>query len=215
MKKGNKYIEFLDNDGWHKEIDNSKDENTITRISVNKKNYNRTKILLKVCLLFLLLVIIIVPFTYSRFFANGSVTNANVKVATFSFKVDDNTTNYEIDLANTILENDFSTTKVVPGTNGMFRFKIDFTGSKLATVYNITIDNANTVLPDNLLFYEDDQYSIPFTGFNGVVNLDNINTALFKTIYWKWVYTDDDESSWANQTIKLALTAEASQHTVG
>lgn len=215
MKKGIKYVEFLDNDGWHKEIDDSMDDNVVTKLTINKKNYLKTKILLKASLTFLVLMIIIIPFTYSRFFASSSAAATSVKVATWSFKVDDNTTNYEIDLSDTILENDFSNTKVVPGTEGMFRFKIDFTGSKLATAYNISIDDSNTVLPDNLKFYEDDSYTTLFTGYSGVVTLDNINTALFKTIYWKWEYTDDDESSWANQNIKLALIAEANQHTVG
>ncbi|MBQ8132347.1 MAG: hypothetical protein IJ193_07645 [Bacilli bacterium] len=201
MRKGRNYVEIPNSDIHFKK---KRD------IRVNKGNYRKTKFFLKTILGFLIVFVVIVPFTYARYTDSRTVQH-NVRVATWSFKIGDSTSVYNIDLADTITENNYSSTKVVPGTCGIIQFSIDFRSTKVDTAYQITIDSTNTNLPANLKLYTDSDYTTLFTGYSGTVTLNNISSTLLKRIYWKWDFTNDDENSWANQQIKLSLKAEAQQ----
>lgn len=202
MRKGHKYVEIPNSDIHFKKK---------KEIRVNKGNYRKTKFFLKTILGFLIVFVVIVPFTYARYTSTAS-TNRNVQVATWSFKIGDSTSIYSIDLADTITENGYSTTKVVPGTCGIIQFSIDFRSTKVDTKYRISIDNENTNLPPNLKLYTDSNYVFGFDGYEGTVTLNNISSTLVKRIYWKWNFTNDDENDWANQQITLSLKAEAQQN---
>jgi hypothetical protein len=52
------------------------------------------------------------------------------------------------------------------------------------------------------------------TSIEGVVALADVDTVVTKTIYWQWVFTDDDESSWSNEDLALELDLIASQNIV-
>lgn len=205
-KKGNKYIDYLDENGWHL---------VPNKVSRNKKKHsprNGWKILS--LLLIMILSILSLPYvtTYSRYF-NKAGGDANIKVATWNFKVNSNTLeNININLADTLVENSYSNTSVIPGTKGIIRLNIDFSGTKVATSYTIVVDKSVTVIPDNLKFYSDSNMTKEFTDFSGNVSLDDIDTIVTKNIYWKWYFTDVDETSdWANKNIVFSLQAEGRQ----
>lgn len=205
-KKGNKYIDYLDENGWHL---------VPNKVSRNKKKHsprNGWKILS--LLLIMILSILSLPYvtTYSRYF-NKAGGDANIKVATWNFKVNSNTLeNININLADTLVENSYSNTSVIPGTKGIIRLNIDFSGTKVATSYTIAVDKSVTVIPDNLKFYSDSNMTKEFTDFSGNVSLDDIDTIVTKNIYWKWYFTDVDETSdWANKNIVFSLQAEGRQ----
>ncbi len=204
MRKGTTYVEIPNSD-IHEKIKNKKN------IRVNKGNYHKTKFFLKTVMGFLIVFVVIVPFTYARYTTQTDVVNHSASVATWSFKISDSTSTYNIDLADTITQNDYSMTKVVPGTCGIIQFSIDFRNTKVDTKYNITIDSNNSNLPPNLKLYTDSNYVFEFSSYSGNVTLNNISSTLVKRIYWKWNYTQQDESSWANQQISLSLKAEAEQ----
>ncbi len=209
MKKGQQYIEVLDIDGWHKE-----ECTTTNKVSkkINKNHYLKTKLFLQSILLILICVVLVVPFSFASY-KTASKPKEKLNVATWSFKVGNKTSKYDIDLADTITDNNYSLTKVVPGTCGIIQFDIDLSNTKVSALYDISINSKSTVVPANLKFYEDSNYQIPFNGYSGKVTLDNINKSLIKRIYWKWNYTDDDENSWANKEIILSLLTEARQET--
>lgn len=209
MKKGKSYVELLDSDGW-KILEVSNQNKSFKPRRVNKRNYKVAKFSLKGILFFLILLVIIGPFTYARFFHKSKPTN-KISVATWSFKIGNSKNNYSIDLADTIIKNEYSTTKVVPGSCGIIQFDIDFSSTKVDALYNISIDDEKTNVPSNLKFYIDDGYSQEFVGFSGEVSLDNINNSLVKRIYWRWDYTEEDENYWANKEITLHLVTEAKQ----
>lgn len=205
-KKGNKYIDYLDENGWHL---------VPNKVSRNKKKHsprNGWKILS--LLLIMILSILSLPYvtTYSRYF-NKAGGDANIKVATWNFKVNSNTLeNININLADTLVENSYSNTSVIPGTKGIIRLNIDFSGTKVATSYTIAVDKSVTVIPDNLKFYSDSNMTKEFTDFSGNISLDDIDTIVTKNIYWKWYFTDVDETSdWANKNIVFSLQAEGRQ----
>lgn len=162
----------------------------------------------------MILSILSLPYvtTYSRYF-NKAGGDANIKVATWNFKVNSNTLeNININLADTLVENSYSNTSVIPGTKGIIRLNIDFSGTKVATSYTIAVDKSVTVIPDNLKFYSDSNMTKEFTDFSGNVSLDDIDTIVTKNIYWKWYFTDVDETSdWANKNIVFSLQAEGRQ----
>lgn len=209
MRKGQHYIEVLDTDGWHKE--ECKNDNRISK-KINKRNYISTKLFLQSILIILICIVLVVPFSFASY-KSVAKPKDKLSVATWSFKVGNKTSKYDIDLADTITDNKYSLTKVVPGTCGVIQFDIDLSNTKVSALYNISINSQSTNIPENLKIYEDSDYQIPFSGYSGKVTLDNINKSLVKRIYWKWIYTDDDENSWANKQITLSLLTEARQET--
>ena len=52
------------------------------------------------------------------------------------------------------------------------------------------------------------------TSIEGTVALADVDTVVTKTIYWQWVFTDQDESSWANEDLVLELALNASQNVI-
>lgn len=189
------YIEYLDEDGWH-----------LIPNTVEVKKNSKKKILL-----IPLFLMIIFSFTYSSFISSSN-SSPKLRIATWNFKINSTTTKLGINLVDTIIDNGFSITKVIPGTKGKIPLNIDFSNTKVATNYVIAIDNANTLVPKNLKFYTDSAMTQEFTGFQGDVLLKNINEPVIKNIYWKWIYTTEDETvDWSNKDIKLGLIATATQ----
>lgn len=200
MKKKNNSIELLTDDGWL----------VVQKMSTKNKHQKHIHII-SLSILAIVLLTCIGGFTYSKFINNSS-SQSNLKIATWKFKMNSNrTTNLGIDLTDTITENNFSSNSVIPGTNGVINLNIDFSSTKVATLYNITVNNTDTSVPNNLKFYTDKNMTQAFTSFSGNVSLQDIDTIINKKIYWKWYYTEDNENEWQNKEIKLVLTATAEQ----
>lgn len=192
-----KHIELLDEDGSR-------------FIPVSSKN--------KLKRLYQFLVVVVIIFIFSLFsftyseFVSTSHGNPKINVATWKFEINSGSTKLDIDLADTIIPNKFSDTIVIPGTKGKISLEIDFSSTKVATQYNISVDLASTFAPKNLKFYTDEAMTKEFSGFQGKVMLEDINKTIKKSIYWQWDYTLEDETiDWSNKEISLGLVATASQ----
>lgn len=195
FRKKAEYIDCLDENGWHLE------KNTPSKKSPWK---------LICCLL--LLVIPCISFTYSSYVTEAK-GNPNIKVAPWKFSINSTgSTRLGIDLADTLISNNFSTTTVIPGTKGKITLEIDFSSTRVATIYQISLDSNHTFVPSALKFYSDAAMTTEFTGFQGDILLKDIDKPIRKDIYWQWEYTTVDETStWTNKEIMLGLVAEARQ----
>ena len=112
-----------------------------------------------------------------------------------------------------VLSHKYSTTKIVPGTTGIIPINIDCTNSKVALDYIIELNKES--VPSNLKFYTDDTYTTEYTTINSFVGL-NDNKVIDHNIYWKWEFTEDDETTeWSNKNIIVSVNVTASQRIAG
>lgn len=202
MRRGKKklwYVDLLTEKGWKK----------------IPRNPRKTRRILLFCLGLLLLTFsFLLPFsyTYSSYSSNANSTS-NISIAPWKFKINAVTDKeISIDLADTITENDYSMTSVIPGTKGEIPLEIDFSGTKVAVDYMISLNQEEVVLPEHLKLYTDSSRTEEFQDIHGSILLDQIDQSVLKTIYWEWEYTTDDETNlWANKEIKLGLTIDLAQ----
>ena len=75
-------------------------------------------------------------------------------------------------------------------------------------------NTSNNVLPSNLKLYTDAEMTNELTSIEGTVALEDVDTVSSKTIYWQWIFTDVDESSWANEDLVLELNLNAAQNII-
>ncbi len=153
--------------------------------------------------------------TVYAIYASASVGQADLEVARWSFDVRLNEqTNMSIDLNQTIITNNYSMTKVIPGTKGKIALSLNLSGTEVDAKYSLHFDGTR-VLPSNLKLYTDSQMqeelSINDT-ITGVVTKDNFSEPILIDIYWQWLFTDDDETDdWSNKNLSLGLVLDASQ----
>ena len=195
-----------------------------TNENVKKKSFPKAIIILVI----LVVIASCIGFAYARYVAkiNGQAT---AQIANYNLDITvGNTTNLNIDLANTRLAND--TTKVAsgqvaPDTKGAFNLNVDATGSNVSLIYNIDLDLSGA--PENLKFYSDSNMKkevmvqdnkIKIEDFIGV-NDTKTNTI---TLYWAWPYetgendyeiglNDVKDSAWMERNIEIAVNATGKQ----
>lgn len=134
-----------------------------------------------------------------------------------------------IDLAQTRYENDtqkVERTKVAPGTKGAIEFNVDATGTQVSLQYDI--DMTIEQIPENLMFYSNEEMTNALYKENGKINLngyfgaDNENKTETKTLYWQWKYetgstqeeinvNDELDSKWMDKKIILGIEATGKQ----
>lgn len=147
-------------------------------------------------------------------YISSAATTTELKVAKWDFKLNGtNDASIDINLKETLSEDNlYSTTEVIPGTNGIIPLNIDCTNSQVALDYNVIL-NAN--VPNNLKFYTDAEYTTEYSNISAFVGL-NDNKTINHDIYWKWDFTEEDETTeWANQNIIVTITVTASQRIDG
>ncbi len=114
---------------------------------------------------------------------------------------DSKTANYDIDLkdtkdTNTLVNSD----KIAPGDKGSFEVQIDGKDSEVAYEYKIELTTTNfSGTAGNVKFYSDADRKKEWkneTDFTKVA-LDDVDTAITKTIYWEW---EGGEGNNANDT---------------
>lgn len=152
--------------------------------------------------------------TNSKYISSAN-SKTDIKIATWEFKLNNATTNtINVNLNQTIdKDNLYSTTSVIPGTTGMIPINIDCTNSKVALDYEVIL-NVESV-PSNLKFYTDKTYTTEYTNINAFIGLNDTKTKTHN-IYWKWDFTQDDETSnWANKNIIVTVQVNASQRIAG
>lgn len=162
----------------------------------------------------------IIPSISSAYAMYGSTTNAvgTIEVAKWSYNVTLNQQQeLNIDLKDTLIENSYSTTTVIPGTKGVIDIELDFSGTEVDAVYELRF-NSERSIPNNIKFYEDATMTQEIDlndAITGKVLRTTNNEPVSVKLYWKWVFTDDNENAWANASIVLGLILEATQSVGG
>ena len=189
------YVELLDFDGSHWIVAN------------RTKRKRRRFIFLFCCFLFLLLF---VPVTYSKYISNLK-TDSDIKVAPWKYRLNDiNTDLVTVALEDTIIDNDFNVSSVVPGAEGKIPLKLDFSGTKVAVSYQISLVASH--VPENLKFYTDAEMTKEFQTIQGDILLKDIDSVVVENVYWKWQYSEDDETqTWTNQDISASFHVSVEQ----
>ena len=175
---------------------------------------NKNKKAKKIIIIYYIVIIILIiqgGYTFSKYMSI-STSNAEIDVAQFCFKVDNEEQEIELNLADTILENSYSNDVIIPGTYGKIELNLDFSDIEVATNYRINLNKENTNIPENLKLYIDESNLIEFNGYTGMTELDT--KTITREIYWKWNYTTTDETEqWMGKEINIALNIIAEQRT--
>ena len=136
----------------------------------NKKNGTLKFVML---LIILIAIISLIGFAFARYMTslNG---NTQAPIARWNFKVTAGSSqSLNIDLAQTRYANDTTEvdrTKVAPGTKGALILNVDATGSQVSLEYDV--DLSLTQIPENLIFYYDEQMTNAMYKENGKIHLD-------------------------------------------
>lgn len=199
------YIELLTENGY-RSLPIRSSQN---KIRVRKRRLKKRWVFLGVGFILLVLT---VPFTYTySSYISDSSGDPNIKIAPWKYRINaSNDQELVINLADTITDNNYSMTTVIPGTRGAVPLEIDFSDSKVASDYVITLDRSNYVLPDNLKLYADENRTIEFQEISGSVLLDD--PVVTRYIYWEWKYTEVDETAeWTNRELQVGFTIDLKQ----
>ena len=139
--------------------------------------------------------------------------SATLKTADWSFMVIGGTSDFSVNLADgtayNLVEVD-GEKRIQPGSYGVFPLVLSAVGSDVDVTYNANFGGlSGDKIPTNLALYSDDQYTKPLANVSG----DVITAGKQKTvnIYWKWLYTEDDETEFAGQTLTLPVTVTGYQ----
>lgn len=182
------------------------------------KVHNRSRMKLKqinylfgIVALILISGYFMIPYTESRYSSQAKNTDG-IKFATWNFKINGNSTNkLAINLADTVVENSYTSTSVIPGSEGVIPLTVDSTNTKVALNYELKLDSTNTNLPTNLKLYNDKNHTTLFTGISRTISLGQTGIDNYQ-IYWKWDYTTEDETSnWSSKDLVIYFVATASQ----
>lgn len=197
----------------------------------NNKNFRRKFKIVKAIIISIIIIatISLTGIGFAKYITSlkGS---SEVQIAKWNFKVTAGSSeNLTIDLAQTRYENDTTEvdkTKVAPGTKGEIVFNIDGNDSQVSLEYDINM--SLTQIPENLIFYTDEQMTNAVYKDNGEMHLngyfgvDNENKKETKTLYWQWnleTGTTQEEienndvldSKWMDKDISLGINAVGRQ----
>lgn len=178
-----------------------------------KKKNDRTIFIIAI-ILFALAVGLFVG-AYARFQTQVTGTGRLV-TANWAFAVNGSSTTFEVDLAsgtvyNTIdVEVDGETVhKIQPGSYGSFDLVLSAAGSEVPVTYNAVFGGLSGDVPANLALYSDAGYTTSLANVNGQVIPAGGQATV--TIYWKWLYTETDETTYSGKTLELPITVTGYQ----
>ena len=179
----------------------------------------RDKIMRPIVLIFSLALLVFSVFVPSfekvhAMYGSSVVGSSSFQIANWNVNVSlDGSSNLNIDLKDTLIENNFSMAKVVPGTKGAMNINLNLAGTEVSVVYELK-SVIGSELPSNIKFYSDSAMQNEINleeGINGVSELANNNQPVVITLYWQWVFTDDNENEWMDRDIVLYLNLFAAQ----
>ncbi len=174
----------------------------------NKLNKKKKRIVI-VLMIFIvldlaLLTITSLPFTRA-FFQSNANSSVDLDIAKFSFLVNGKIIEeVNINLDDT-LDNNYS--KVIPGSSGVIALKLDASKSEvnIRSVIKINRDS----IPDNLKIYKDEEHRVEIN--ESIVEIINYKESKDVKLYWKWIFTDDNENDWMNKEIKININVTGEQ----
>lgn len=149
--------------------------------------------------------------TYA-FFATDFNTKVTGSIATWNFKVNNETSIFEDIRLDETLD---AGKGVAPGSAGSFLLSLDGRGNAKNVTYTIKFTKDN--VPKSMIFYSDSDRTIPIDMDLGIIGTIEANETEIKDvrIYWKWPYGDettvDNDTNIAGKIIKLSLTVEGKQ----
>lgn len=152
---------------------------------------------------------------YARFQTEVTGTGTLI-TATWSFQVNGSTDTFEVDLASGTVHNTIAVevagetvNKIQPGSYGSFDLVLSAEGSEVPVTYNAEFGALAGDVPANLALYSDGTYTNSLANVSGdVIPAGGTKTV---TIYWKWLYTADDETSFSGKTLNLPITVTGYQ----
>lgn len=180
-------------------------------------------------LLSILLLLFLARFAYAKYTeSKESTTTADIAKWSFIVKVDGTISeNLEINLADTRTDNKSSVSSefIAPDTQGCFNIELDASQSEVSLIYDVNINASN--IPENLIFYSDSKMENALLYNNniqleGIINCNDSNKIISKTIYWKWPYetgttpeeisaNDIKDSKWMGIPILLDINITGTQ----
>lgn len=168
------------------------------------KNNKKIKITTIIIIYLLIIACLILSITIARY--QTSITNETTQINTakWVFKLSYNNTqitntDYNIDLKDTITttSTNIAADYIAPGTAGAIDLKIDCTDCEVGVKYILKITDPNATLPSQLKFYTNSDFSSSSeinlnTEYLNYIGIADVNTIQDKTIYWKWIATDEN-----------------------
>lgn len=202
-------------------------------------------LVVSICTIILILLVAspVYLISFAKYTSDGkSNTSVNIAKWKVAMKINNseiyssnNTTSlpFEINLKDTIIANNYSMTKVVPGTKGKIQINLDFSGTEVNAEYSVIIALPGLLqnsVPPNLKFYKDANCTVPYPNvienaeyqkyLNGTSTFTpEYTTALMaefseekvSTIYWKWNFTDDNENNYQDNYFLMPALVTARQ----
>ena len=202
-------------------------------------------LVVSICTIVLILLVAspVYLISFAKYTSDGkSSTSINIAKWKVAMKINNseiyssnNTTSlpFEINLKDTIIANNYSMTKVVPGTKGKIQINLDFSGTEVNTEYAVIIALPGLLqnsVPPNLKFYKDANCTVPYPNvienaeyqkyLNGTSTftpeyttalMAEFNAEKVSTIYWKWNFTDDNENNYQDNYFLMPALVTARQ----
>jgi hypothetical protein len=202
-------------------------------------------LIVSICTIILILLVVspVYLISFAKYTSDGkSNTSVNIAKWKVAMKINNseiyssnNTTSlpFEINLKDTIIANNYSMTKVVPGTKGKIQINLDFSGTEVNAEYAVIIALPGLLqnsVPPNLKFYKDANCTVPYPNvienaeyqkyLNGTSTftpeyttalMAEFNAEKVSTIYWKWNFTDDNENNYQDNYFLMPALVTARQ----
>ena len=177
-------------------------------------------LVVSICTIILILLVAspVYLISFAKYTSDGkSNTSVNIAKWKVAMKINNseiyssnNTTSlpFEINLKDTIIANNYSMTKVVPGTKGKIQINLDFSGTEVNAEYAVII-----ALP-GLLQNSVQKYlngTSTFTPEYTTALMAEFNAEKVSTIYWKWNFTDDNENNYQDNYFLMPALVTARQ----
>lgn len=202
-------------------------------------------LVVSICTIILILLVVspVYLISFAKYTSDGkSNTSINIAKWKVAMKINNSETYngydtiynpFEINLKDTIIANNYSMTKVVPGTKGKIQINLDFSGTEVNAEYAVIIAPSGSLqnsVPPNLKFYKDANCTVPYS--NLIENAEyqkyidgtstftpeyqtalmaEFNAEKVSTIYWKWNFTDDNENNYQDKFFLMTALVTARQ----
>ena len=193
-------------------------------------------LVVSICTIILILLVAspVYLISFAKYTSDGN-SNTSIKINNSEIYSSNNTTSlpFEINLKDTIIANNYSMTKVVPGTKGKIQINLDFSGTEVNAEYAVIIALPGLLqnsVPPNLKFYKDANCTVPYPNvienaeyqkyLNGTSTftpeyttalMAEFNAEKVSTIYWKWNFTDDNENNYQDNYFLMPALVTARQ----